>query len=329
MRQLLEKIHILIPVFNDWESLYLLFESISTSVTSDILRGISFTIVNDGSMDRHDQDKLPKNFPISIIELSRNMGSAKAIAIGLAYLSKNQHAEYILVMDADGEDCPDDIEKLVTAARKSPGTIIFGKRARRHEGIVFIGYYIFYKILFYIFTGKTISFGNFCIFPESLLQKLVHVSDIWNHFSGGIIRSKLPYKAIPLERGKRLQGKSRMNFTTLVLHGLSSIAVNVDIVAIRLLVFTFALIVFSLAGISIVTAVRVFTDLAIPGWATYAVIGLANILLQAFLLSMVLAFIVLHYRTQRLFIPAIDYEMYILNSVHFNKAENSITSNVT
>jgi hypothetical protein len=159
-------------------------------------------------------------------------------------------------MDSDGEDKPEDIIQLIEASDKELDKIIFAKRTKRHEAIWFQVFYSVYKFIFSFLTGKTIAFGNFCIIPPALLTKITFVSEIWNHFSGGVIRSKLPYKHIPIERGKRLYGKSKMNFTSLVLHGLSAISVHIDTVAVRLVIFTISLVAISIFAIFTVIVIK-------------------------------------------------------------------------
>jgi len=160
-------------------------------------------------------------------------------------------------------------------------------------------------------TAQKINFGNFCVIPFERVNNLVYVSDIWNHFSGGVIRSRIPYSSIPLDRGTRYFGSSKMNFFSLVIHGLSAIAVYTDILAVRILVSTFFLIAFSITGIFIVSAIRFFTPLAIPGWASFVVLSFLILIFQAFLISLLLLFNVLNYRTQRHFIPALEYKNFI------------------
>jgi polyisoprenyl-phosphate glycosyltransferase len=169
------------------------------------------------------------------------------------------------------------------------------------------GFVFIYRLL----TGKKINFGNFCAIPFKKVNNLVFVSDIWNHFSGGIIRSRLAYTSIDIDRGTRYHGKSKMNFFALVIHGLSAIAVYTDVLAVRILISTFGLITISLIGIFVVTGIRFFTPFAIPGWASFVVLSFLILIFQAFLISLLLLFNVLNYRTQRHFIPALEYKNFI------------------
>ncbi|MEO8416362.1 MAG: glycosyltransferase [Ginsengibacter sp.] len=306
----------IIPVYNDWVSAYMLqkeIENISTIGTSRL-----YLIINDSSTMNPDANKISSiNSPTVILNLNANMGHQRAIAIGLAYASDNLKSDHIIVMDSDGEDKPSDIERLLFRSKDFDG-IVFAKRTKRHEGLTFRFYYLIYKIMFKTLTGKKISFGNFCLIPGVYLKKITFVPEIWNHFSGGIIRSGIPYTAIPLEKGKRYHGTSKMNFTKLILHGLSAISVYADYMAIRLILLSLFLIMATLFGISIVAFIRIFTKLAIPGWATSTVLGLSILLLLSLILGLFLIFNLLSLKTYKSIVPAKDYQDYILSTSSIN-----------
>jgi len=307
------KVNILIPVFNDWESCSRLIQDIDLEFSKENSFLVHFFIVDDCSTDL-----IPYNFherlkTIEIITLNRNVGHQRAIAIGLCYINDQAACDFVVVMDGDGEDKASDIAALLSNAKEQKDKIIFGTRKKRYEGFWFRLFYILYKNIYRLLTGKKISFGNFCAIPFSKVNNLVFVSDIWNHFSGGIIRSKLSYTSIDIDRGTRYHGKSKMNFFSLVIHGLSAIAVYTDVLAVRILFSTFGLISLSLFGILIVTGIRFFTPFAIPGWASFVVLSFLILIFQAFLISLLLLFNVLNYRTQRHFIPALEYKNFIMN----------------
>ena len=304
------QIFVVIPVFNDWESCHLLVDAIRANTTVDFFSNLTFCWVNDGSYDDAPISLLRSDGQDFIVDLTRNVGHQKAIALGIAYVAKYFPGRAVLVMDADGEDQPAHLNDLVTEGKLS-GKIVFARRTKRHEGFVFQFFYKIYKYVFRLLTGKKIAFGNFSYIPEKHTVKVAHVSEIWNHFSGGIIKSRIPYASIPLERGRRLAGTSKMNFTSLVLHGLSAVAVHADTMAVRLMLFCIGLVALSFISIFSVAALKFFTPFTSPGWATTVVTGFASLIMQSFLVSLLLLFVVLMYRTQKLFIPAKDYSDYI------------------
>ena len=309
---------ILIPVYNDWNALCLLINKIQKDLKSNVLSSLSFVIVNDCSDIENSEIInfiLKESFstPIKIIHLTKNIGHQKAIAIGLSYIAENLISDKVIIMDSDGEDKPEHLNALLKTSNKNKGKIVFARRTKRMESIIFRISYLIYKMIFKALTNKTINFGNFSIIPFKTLKKVVNIPEIWVHYSGGIICSKLPYTSIPLERGKRLIGKPKMNFTSLVIHGLSSIAVHIEIVVVRLLIV--ALTLFSLSILSIITifCIKFFTPYAIPGWATSSVLELSNILIQIFFMSLLFVFFILNRKSQHSFIPIIEHKNFIMS----------------
>jgi hypothetical protein len=272
---------------------------------------IKFSVlaVDDGSAPDW-QMNVPAQFSFKILHLLRNIGHQKAIAVGLAFVKENVSCDKVLVMDADGEDRPEDAVALLKESINNPGKIIFAQRKSRQEGNRFRFFYSLYKFAFRILTGKRISFGNFLVMPKSLLDKLVHYSEIWNHIAGGILKTGLPYTSVITHRGKRYMGESKMSFHSLLIHGLGAIAVFIDLIASRLLIFSLILIGFSLLVILAVIGIKTFTDLAIPGWTSTVVSAMLIILLQSFLLSLFTIFLYLSSQSQRKFIPALHYKDY-------------------
>jgi glycosyltransferase involved in cell wall biosynthesis len=308
-------IAIVLPVFNDWQSLRLLLSAMDETCHAS---GITIDVyaVNDGSTIDPDLSNADTNGfrcirSVHIIHLTRNFGHQRAIAIGLCHAAEHAKVDAVVVMDSDGEDKPEDILTLAKASMDARGKVIFAQRAKRSESLSFRFFYIIYKRVYKMLTGSAISFGNFSIIPASLMQKATAVSEIWIHYAAGVMKSRLPIETIPTERGTRLAGQSKMNFVSLLLHGLSGIAVHLEVVAARMLVWSLIFIGFSILGIGIVFSLRLLTNLVISGWASGVTIGLLGILLQALLFSTLLVFLVLNNRTQQFFVPRLNYTQYI------------------
>jgi glycosyltransferase involved in cell wall biosynthesis len=313
-----QKVLIAIPVFNDWESLERLIQNIDSVPNIDRAE-LSILVVNDGSsfsmaFKKEQFDRLKFINNIDVLELTKNVGHQRAITLALPFIKHNYTCDAVVVMDSDGEDKPEDIFKLIDASNNSPGQIIFASRTQRSEGLGFKFFYQIYKWLFRLLTGSKISFGNFCLIPSAQLQRLIFVSELWNHFAAGVLFSKIPIKSISSVRGVRLLGQSKMTLASLFIHGLSAISVYIETVAVRLLIFLIILVVFSVMAIMVVVGIKFSTSLAIPGWATYVVIGFLSILTQALTMAVLLIFLVLSYRTQKHFIPYFDYKEYILKN---------------
>jgi hypothetical protein len=297
---------ILCPLYNDEISFNIFAAEIEKQLNEISDEKFSFLIVNDGTHELKLQSKLP----IIIIHLNRNIGHQKAIALGLAYAHHHLTFNQIIVMDCDGEDKPEDVVVLLDKAR-TDSRIIVAKRIRRQEGTTFQFFYRIYKLMFFILTGKRISFGNFMLLPKKAGDKIVHYSEIWNHLAGTIIKSKIPCISIETHRGKRYEGNSKMNFTDLLLHGLGAIGVFIEIIASRLLIFSLLMIAISVIAILIILFIKLFTVRAIPGWATTALSSMLIVLLQSFLLSLFTIFLYLSFQSQRKFIPALHFMDYV------------------
>ena len=303
-----EKFTILIPVYNDWAALQKLLALISEQARH-LAMEFDVLLMNDCSAEPVDVQVM-EHLHIHVVNLLRNVGHQKAIAIGLAHLAHGA-ATNVIVMDADGEDKPTDIPTLIAKAKDTPGKIVFAERSKRSEGLVFRTFYVIYRWAFKLLTGQTITFGNYSIVPAEKLRNLAFVSEIWNNYPGGVIRSKLPYTSVPLERGHRLAGKSKMNFVSLVLHGMSAIAVFLDSTAVRIMLFMLFLIACSLGGIAVVFMLKFVANMASPGWASSLGSAFFIIVLQGFFISLFLVFTVLSYRSNRYFIPLTDYKQFI------------------
>ena len=282
-------ISIVTPVFNDWESLRLLLIKLK-STNCDDFSIEKVLVINDGSQQTCPEDILNDSF-VDILNLSTNVGHQRAIALGLCYFNEhNENSEYVVVMDSDGEDKPSDIPFLVKSALNNPSKIIFAKRNKRSEGLLFIIHYNLYKIFFRLLTGDKISFGNFSCVPQEKVFQIISNPNSWNHYSGSILKSKLPFVEISSDRGVRYAGKSKMNFSNLISHGLSSIALYIDIIGVRLLIMNIFLVALSFLSLTILFSIKFFSDYHIPGWTPIYTLGIFNVLLLSsiFILMLVL-----------------------------------------
>lgn len=313
------------PVYNDWDSFTQLVNDIDHFTRGLNNLRIDIIAIDDGSAQplsilNNEFGKYEYIREISVLHLARNLGHQKAIALGVAYINSNTPCDLVIVMDADGEDQPKDIARLLEENSKFPKHIIFARRTRRSEGLVFRAFYFLYKMFFSLLTGREIAFGNFSLIPNDLLNRVAHLPEIWNHFAAGIMRANIPWTTIPTQRGNRYGGKSSMNFITLVIHGLSAISVYIEILTVRLMLFALVVIFFGILGFFVLLYIKYLTPLAIPGWATNVAVGIVVIMFQAILLLAMLAFLSLNYRSSKLFIPAKDYQDYLLNleKIHVN-----------
>jgi len=311
---------VLIPVFNDWSAVALLLPALDHAL-KDCRMGTEMTrveilLINDGSTQPLEPGLLAQNFEhlhsVQILHLRRNLGHQRAIAVGLVHVHQYLPCAAAVVMDGDGEDRPRDVLRLIDEFRRhGQKTIIFAERAKRLEKIAFRFSYWLYRTTHWLLTGVRVRVGNFSILPWQAVERLVIVSEIWNHYAAAIIRARLPYRTVPMDRGPRMTGESQMNFVALLVHGFSSISVFSDVVSTRLLVAASALTVL-LAGLTgAVVGVSWTTHLAIPSWAAYMGGLLLLILTQAVIGSFLLAFTILSARANMSLIPVRDTPQFV------------------
>jgi hypothetical protein len=269
---------IVVPVFNDGPSLSVLLDRLSQTL-GRCAATTSILVIDDGSLPPLEAEPIdPKGLGGSIVSLKRNVGHQRAIAIGLAYAVTHRLGETVVVMDADGEDRPDDVPRLMAlAADAGPMAVVVGERAKRSEGFLFRAFYQLYRLLFLILTGKSIRFGNFSAMPVAAARRLADMSELWFSFPGAILRSRIPITKLPTERGRRFHGSSRMNLVSLVVHGLSAVAVFIEHALTRIILFALAL-VFAFSLASVVAIAFKFIGWSTPGWLT-TVVGLSLVLL--------------------------------------------------
>lgn len=283
-----KKVVCVTPVYNDWQSFHVLLEHLHL-LQQKYQNRYSFSIVavNDGSAETY-ADATPP-IPTTTLELKINIGHQRAIAVGLQYVyNEVENFDAVVVMDSDGEDRPEDIIALLEALEKErEKKIVFAQRKKRQESVAFKTGYFFYKYLFYFLTGQKISFGNFSIIPKALLSKVVHQGNIWNHYSGGIIQSKIPFATVLLDRGKRFKGVSKMNSNSLIIHGLSSIAVYFDFLSLRILRCSMYGILICFLSVIVILYQKIFTDSAVPGWASSLILIISGIILQLFSVTLI------------------------------------------
>jgi hypothetical protein len=287
----MKKVYCLVPLYNDWESFVILLKHLKDLQEKSINHYLfSLIIVNDGSSEEHSATLLNDSpLELVVINLKINVGHQRAIAVGLQYVHNEiNDFDYLIVMDSDGEDKPEDILLLIEKSNKQAvDKIIFAQRNKRQESFIFKLGYFFYKKIFKSLTGQKISFGNFSLIPRSLLLKVVHQNNIWNHYSGGIIQSKILYDMVLLDRGKRFTGISKMNFNSLVLHGLSSIAVYFDYLSVKILKLSLYGILLCFLSVIYILSEKLFTNSAIPGWASSLILIVSGIILQLFSVTLV------------------------------------------
>ena len=250
------KIKILIPVYNDWKSVSKLLDEINNlSIDSEVQ--ISVIIVNDASNhDRQEEDKnLDNIFSIKILNMKVNQGHARCIATGLKYIYEKEDFDYVIPMDGDGEDRPEEIKDFIKQIEFSNSKPIVGSRVRRSEGLLFKICYRIHKLITFTFTGQSIKFGNFTCLPKSTVKKMINEKATWNSFSGSLTKIEKDLLSMPSTRGTRYFGPSKMSFYNLIKHSLSIISVFRKNFLIRSALFVIIYILLIKSNASVITAI--------------------------------------------------------------------------
>jgi len=225
---------ILIPVFNDWESLLSLLNNIHTLKINNIAH-IKVLIVDDCSTEiLNKKIELDSFKDIEIIKNSKNIGHGKSIAHGINYISKKNDFDYLIVMDGDGEDRPEEVKELILKSIDLPSLTITANRIKRSESAFFKLSYLLHKILTLILTGYSIKFGNFMCIPRQDLNLIVSNKNLSVSFSGTIAKFIKNKTFIPSMRGVRYYGPTKMSFIKLIRHSLLIISTFRKEAALRL-----------------------------------------------------------------------------------------------
>ena len=222
----MKKIIILIPVYNDWESLNKLLNEINENIKSFSGNNFECLIVNDASTIQPPELKKPSNFfSIELLNMKENRGHARCNAFGIRYVFQNKEFDNLILMDGDGEDRPEEIKSLIEKIKKDPGLSVVAKRVKRSEGLFFQSLYQLHKLITFIFTGKNINFGNYSILTRNDVEKLYSKASLWSSFSGSVKKNIKFLNEINSIRGLRYFGPSKMSLFKLIIHSLSIIAV--------------------------------------------------------------------------------------------------------
>ena len=222
----MKKFFILIPVYNDWDSLLKLLFEINSSIQGIKNAEFRCIIINDASTELIPKIKVPSNIlSIKLINMKENRGHARCNAFGLRYISNLDNYDHVILMDGDGEDRPEEIKLLVEKALLDERKSVVAKRIKRSEVVFFQLLYQIHKIITFVFTGKNINFGNYSCLTKNDVEILSSKSSLWSSFSGSLRYHVQELNSVNSIRGLRYVGPSKMSLFNLVVHSFSIIAV--------------------------------------------------------------------------------------------------------
>jgi len=254
----MKKIKILIPVYNDWQSVFKLIENINSQV-STLNDEFSLIIINDSSTENRPvlSADLGSLKSIQVINMKENRGHSRCNASGLKYINEKEDFDYVIPMDGDGEDRPEELNLLIEKIKAYPDVVVTANRVKRSEGLIFKFCYLAHKYLTVIFTGQTIKYGNYTCLPKFAVNEMVNEPATWSSFSGSLAKIAKDRKSVPSQRGTRYFGPSKMSYINLLKHSLSIIAVFKTTLLIRSVLFLIAYLFLMIGKISVITLIPV------------------------------------------------------------------------
>lgn len=276
---------VVMPVYEDREAAGQLFRALHAQFGATAF----IVAVDDGSLRQPiGAEHLEEvGLPGVVIHLRRNVGHQRAIAIGLHYVAENfPNAPRTVVMDSDGEDRPDTIAQLIAPLESEDVDVVVAQRKSRMESLHFKAFYVLYKLLFNVLTGRKINFGNFVALKPAAVRRLASMQELWTHLAGCVLVSKLRTQAEPIDRGSRYAGKSKMNFTGLALHGFRAIMIFAEDVLVRVGIVCSVVGALSIAAGLIATVLKII-GFATPGWFSVTLGILLIVFLQTGALTLV------------------------------------------
>lgn len=314
MPKLLTKNLIIVtPVYEDTEASSKLFQELSETFNKEVF----IVAVDDGSVREpvNIENIQSANLEGLVIKLKRNMGHQKAISIGLGFVAEYiEEDQIVVVMDSDGEDTPPSIKKLINPLKSETIDVVVSKRKSRVETLKFKTFYIFYKWFFNFLTGKKINFGNFMALKAESVKRLASMSELGIHIAATVLSSKLRIKTLPLDRGPRYAGQSKMNFVGLVLHGFKGLMIFAEDVLVRVGIASASIAMLSIFGVILAIFLKMF-GFATPGWFSIALGILFLIFIQTGALTLMILMLTGVTKSKSIS-TLIDYKAFIKEILH-------------
>lgn len=273
-----ETMIVVTPVYEDSEASSKLFNELAT----EFGRQLYIVVVDDGSVRQPVNVAAIQQAGLDgvVIKLKRNVGHQRAIAIGLSYVAEHfESATHVVVMDSDGEDTPASVKQLIESFTSSDVDLVVAQRKSRIETLRFRLFYLLYKWIFQLLTGRKIDSGNFMALKSDAVHRLVSMQELWLHVAGCVLASKLRIKSVALDRGARYAGQSKMNFVGLALHGFKGLMVFSEDVLVRVGIACAFVAVLAVTGGGAAVALKLL-GFATPGWFSVALGILFLVFLQ-------------------------------------------------
>ncbi|MDB4534379.1 glycosyltransferase family 2 protein [Vicingaceae bacterium] len=268
-----ENIHISIvsPVYRAESLIDKLVERITNSV-SKLTDDYEIILVEDCGPDnswRKIQENCAKNPRIKGVKLSRNFGQQHAIQAGLDI----SRGEYVVTMDCDLQDQPEEIEKLLLKAKEGYEIVVASRKNRQDDFLKKLFSRLFYSTLSYLTeTKQDRTVANFVVYHRKAVTALASLKDHSRYYPMLHQMIGFNYAKVDIEHAEREDGKSSYSFKKRLKLGIDTILTFSD-KPLRLAVKFGVLISFlSICAAFSMIALWVLSDVKAEGWASLALL---------------------------------------------------------
>jgi glycosyltransferase involved in cell wall biosynthesis len=222
------------PMLHDTVS----FTRLRTEVKAAVARSdLRFLVVDDSAGTDGEVEQLRAFDDVTVLVPPFNLGHQRAIVYGLRHLVPSlDDSDVVITMDSDGEDQPADVPRLLTALEAGGSALVLAERTKRSEPLLFRVLYVMFRLLFRMLAGITVLSGNFAAQRGDSLKATVHHPSFNLCYSSTLLALRRPTTTVPCARGRRFAGRSRMNTSALIAHGIRMLLPFGERIAARMLV---------------------------------------------------------------------------------------------
>jgi polyisoprenyl-phosphate glycosyltransferase len=260
-------ISVVVPVYNEQETLEALYEQVD-AVFADLPHDLELLLVDDGSWDASPamiRDLVVSDMRVVGMRLSRNFGHEAAIEAGI----RAARGDAVIVMDADLQDSPDALPRLVDEWEGGADVAYAVRRDRKEGPLQRLAFSVFYRAARRIMSiDLPRDAGPFCLMSRRATDAVNGMREINRYFPGLRAFAGFRQVAVEVERNPRFAGETKYSFTRRTAGAVNAI-VSFSKIPLRLV----TLLGFVAAAISILGALWVLiggavADQAAPGWVS-------------------------------------------------------------
>ena len=207
-------ISVVIPVYRAEECLEELYRRLK-DVLEPISRDFEILLVEDCGGDRSWQiieDLARRDARVKGIQFSRNFGQHYGITAGLDHCD----GDWVVVMDCDLQDRPEEIPRLYAKAREGFDVVLARRGKRADPALKRLSSWLFYRLFSWLaeveYDGQS---GNFCIVSRKVIASLRTMRERLRFFGGLLYWVGFPTAHVDVQHSERHAGKSTYTFAKL------------------------------------------------------------------------------------------------------------------